>query len=88
MNVLRDHVQIGIWNFFLKIERYFGFHTPTTTPTTGQPKGRCVWGMGLRSRALGTCFAEKLVRRFCSADLLGLGSADVGGVFHLASWHI
>ena len=26
--------------------------------------GRCVWGLGLRSRALGTCFAEKSVRRF------------------------
>ena len=34
------------------------------TPITEQPKGRCVWSLGLRSRALGTCFAEKLVRRF------------------------
>ena len=47
--------------FFVKIERYFGFHM---APTTEQPKGRCVWGLGLRSRAPGTCFAEKLVRRF------------------------
>ena len=27
------------------------------TPTTEQPKGRCIWGLGLRSRALGTCLA-------------------------------
>ena len=31
--------------------------------TTQQPKGRCVWGLGPRSRLLGSCFAEKSVRR-------------------------
>ena len=31
--------------------------------TTQQPKGRCFWGLGPRSRPLGSCFAEKSVCR-------------------------
>ena len=42
-------------------KKILGYHM---TPATKQPKGRCVWSLGLRSSALGTCFAEKLVRRF------------------------
>ena len=60
---------------FLKLERYFGFHM---TPTTEQPNGRCVWGLRLRSRALGSCFAEKLVRRFVPPICWDF-FADLGG---------
>ena len=68
--------------FFWKLRDILGFHM---IPTTEQPKGRCVWGLGLRSRALGTCFAEKLVRRFvpliCWDFFADLGG-DWGGFSH------
>ena len=57
--------------FFRKLRDILGFRM---TPTTEQPKGRCVWALGLRSRALGTCFAEKSVRRF-----VGISSPIWGG---------
>ena len=47
--------------FFFSMRDILGFHM---TPTTEQAEGRCVWGLGLRSRALETCFAEKLVHQF------------------------
>ena len=46
--------------FFSKLRDIFVFHM---TPTTEQPKRRYVWGLGVRAKALGTCFAEQLVRR-------------------------
>ena len=42
--------------FFCKLRDALGFHI---TPTTEQPKGRCVCALGLRSWAPGTSFAEK-----------------------------
>ena len=62
-------------NFFRKLRDILGFHM---TPTTEQPKGRCVWALELRSRALGTCFAEKSVRRFVRR-LVGISSPIGGG---------
>ena len=46
--------------FFCKLRDALGFHI---TPTTEQPKGRCVCALGLRSWAPGTSFAEKTARR-------------------------
>jgi len=51
-----------------------GFHI---TPTTEQPKGRCVCALGLRSWAPGTSFAEKTARRNVAPEhwvfLAGMG---------------
>ena len=46
--------------FFDNLRDALGFHI---TPTTEQPKGRCVCALGLRSWAPGTSFAEKTARR-------------------------
>ena len=46
--------------FFCKLRDALGFHI---TPTTIQPKARCVCALGLRSWAPGTSFAEKTARR-------------------------
>ena len=46
--------------FFCNLRDALGFHI---TPTSEQPKGRCVCALGLRSWAPGTSFAEKTARR-------------------------
>ena len=51
----------GVKNIFLKFRGILEFHV---TLTAQQPKGRCVWCLEPRSRSLGSCFAEKLVRQF------------------------
>ena len=62
------------------IFRKLGFHM---TLTTQQPKGRHVLGLGPRSRSLGSCFAEKVVRRFVLPicwDFFAVWGGGGGGV--------
>ena len=69
--------------FFCKLRDALGFHI---TPTTEQPKGRCVCALGLRSWAPGTSFAEKTARRNVAPEhwvfLAGTGGGvERGGLF-------
>ena len=43
--MIRDFVQTERRNLFSKLRDILGFRM---TPSTEQPKGRCVWGLGLR----------------------------------------
>ena len=67
--------------FFCKLRDALGFHI---TPTTEQPKGRCVCALGLRSWAPGTSFAEKTARRNVAPErwafLAGTGGGCPGTV--------
>ena len=52
------------------------------TPTTEQPKVRCVWSLGLRSRALATCFAEP---RFPQKPKFGITASLLHSVQYISA---
>ena len=56
-----------------------GFHI---TPTTEQPKGRCVCALGLRFWAPGTSFAEKTARRNVAPEHWVFLAGTGGGGLH------
>ena len=57
-----------------------GFHI---TPTTEQPKGRCVCALGLRNWAPGTSFAEKTARRNVAPEHWVFLAGTGGGGLHV-----